>query len=334
MRSPEAARAIPELVAEGALAPEPAAPLLAAARGDLVSVRGELRALLALGVAALTAGVGLFLKEHHQDLGPASIAVFLTCAAAAPLAVLLRRATPFTWQNAPEADWIADGLLLLAVSLLGADLAWIEVHFTPLGADWPWHLLWMSLLTGALAVRFDSIAAWSLALATFAAWRGVSVMPTVGGLARSLVGSEQLVRFNLLVCAALFALIGQTLVRTGRKAHFEPVTTFLAALAAGVALASGIGVAGVWPVWSLALALLGLGVAWFAFRNRRLGLFALGALGAYVGVTRFLFEVPGAATLGCFWFAGTTVGAIALLILVHRRFQAETRAASPGEGAA
>jgi hypothetical protein len=329
MRSPEAARAVPELVAAGVLAPERAAPLLAAARGEIVSVRGELRALVGLGVAALTAGVGLFLKEHHEDLGPVTIGVALTLAAAALFVVLFRRAAPFTWGRAPEADWIADGLLLLGVSLAGADLAWIEVHFTLLGASWPWHLFLMSVVTAALAFRFDSIAAWSLALGTFAAWRGVALAPTlgaIGSVGAALWGSTELLRFHLLVCAAIFAGVGQLLARTGRKPHFEPVATFLGALAAGVAFASGLGEAAAWPLWSLALALLGAGVAWFAFRKRRLGLFALGALGTYVGITRFLFELPGAELLGCFWFAGTTVGAIVLLVLVHRRFrEAATR---------
>src|SRR5688572_11345450 len=136
----------------------------------------------------------------------------------------------------PYADWTVEGLLLLAVSLLGAELAWIEVHFTPLGASWPWHLFFMSLLTAALAVRHDSIAGWALALTTFAAWRGVSLAPSLDRLERSLWGSEeQVVRFNLLACATVFVVLGFALVRTHRKAHFEPVSTFLGVLAAGLA---------------------------------------------------------------------------------------------------
>jgi hypothetical protein len=333
MRSPEAARAIPALVAEGVVAPETAAPLLAAARGDLVSVRAELRALLALGVAALTAGIGLFLKEHHEEIGPLTFALLLTLAASASLWALVRRAPAFTWGRSPEADWIVDGLLLLSVSLIGADLAWIETQFTPLGAHWPWHLLAMSLVTAALAVRFDSVAGWSLASTTFAAWRGVSIWPALDRLERSLWGSdEQLLRFNLLVCAGIFVAAGYALARWNRKAHFEPASTFLGVLAAGLAFAFGLAGEALWPVWSLALTVLGLAVTRFAFVKRRLALFALGALGVYVGATRVLFELPFAGALGCFWLAGSTVGAIVLLILVHRRFQARSQAA-PRESA-
>jgi len=322
MRSPEVAHALPELVRAGVLTPERAAPLLAAARGDLVTVRAELRALVGLGVLLVTSGVGLFLKEHHGALGPATIAALLVVAAAGCLAAAARRSPPFLWGRVEEPDWLVDGLLLLAIGLLGAGLAWIELQFTPLGADWPWHLLLMSAVTGALAIRFDSVAAWSLALSTFAAWRGVAVLPTAQSTERSFGRGEAALRWNLLVCAAVFAFVGWALDRFDRKRHFEPATTFLAALAAGVALASGLGEAGRWPFWAVALAALGLAVARHAFARRRLGLFALGGLGLYVGATRFLFEIPGWYGLGCFWFAATSVGAIVVLVVVHRRFRA------------
>ncbi len=348
MPSPETARALPELVAAGVLTPERAAPLLAAARGEIVSVRGELRALLGVGVAALTAGVGLFLKEHHEALGPATIAGLLTLAATTVFFALARRAPPFSWTrseiaSAPPpavrdgADWIVDGLLILALSLLGADLAWIELQFTPLGAEWSWHLLLMSVVTAALAVRFDSIPGWTVALSTFAAWRGVSLRPSARQIELFLGWrQEELLRANLLLCAVVFALLAWVAVRAQRKPQFEPATTLLAALAAGSAFASGLGESALWPLWTAALVALGLGVARFAFARRRLGLFALGALAVYVGVTRCLFEAANAFALGCFWFAGSTVGAIALLYGVHRRFQGDeaarrTAAAHGGE---
>ena len=323
MRSPEAARALPELVRDGVLAPGRAAALLAAARGELVSIRAELRALVGLGVVALTAAVGLFLEKHHEAIGPAGIAVLLALAASACLFAAYRRTPAFSWARVPDADWLVDGLVLLVVGFVGADLAWIESQLSPLGENWPWHLLVMSVVTAALGVRFDSIATWTLALSTFAAWRGVSVVPTSSSFERALLGGEGPLRWNLLGCAAVFALAGWALDRFDRKRHFEPATSFLAALAAGVALAAGLGDAALWWLWALALAALGGLVARSAFRRRRLALFALGAVGVYVGTTRFLFEIPGWYGLGCFWFAATSVGAVVLLVVLHRRFRAE-----------
>jgi hypothetical protein len=324
MRSPEAARALPSLVREGVLTAEAAAPLLAAARGEVVSVRAELRALVGLGVALTTAGIGLLLRENLDALGPWGLALLLGAAAGGALIATARRAPAFSWRRSPDADWIVDGLVLLTVGLVGAELAWVETQFAALGESWPWHLLVMSLVTGALAVRFDSTAAWSVALTTFAAWRGVSLAPGAG-LGRTLEGAGLELRWNLLGCALLFALVGRVAERLDRKAHFEPTSTFVAALAAGLALLSGLGEER-WALWALALAAFGGSVAAWSFGRRRLGLFALGALAVYVGVTRFFFAMPFAGALGCIWFAATSAGAIVLLVVVHRRF----RSAEPG----
>lgn len=323
MRSPEAARAIPGLVRSRVLTPEQAAPLLAAARGERVSIRGELRSLTGLAVLALTTATGLFLESHHEALGPLGIAMLLAVAIVACLFAVARRSPPFTWHRVSAPDWIVDGLLLLAIGLGGAELAWIETRFTPLGADWPWHLLLLSLVTGTLAVRFDSIVGWTLSMSTFAAWRGVAVAPTPGNLGHMLFRGEAELRWNLLFCALVFAVLGGWSERFDRKRHFEPATTFAAALAAGLALVSGLGDEARWPLWTLALAALGVLVARLALSRRRLALFALGALAVYFGLTRFLLELPGAFALGCFWFAASSVCAVALLVVVHRRFRAD-----------
>lgn len=322
MRSPEVARALPAMVAEGLLTPEQAAPLLATARGDVVSVRAELRALLGLAVTALTAGVGMWIVVYRERIGPVAIAVLLGLAAAATLALLSRRSPPFTWGRATGRDWTIDGLALLAVGLVGAELAWIETQFAALGPSWSYHLLLMTLVTGAIAIRFDSIPAWTLALATFAAWRGVALMPTAAReLERTLFGREGRLRVELLVCAALFLLLARAAERLDRKRHFEPTSTLLAFVAAAFGLASGLAESGSWPFWALALGALGLVTGVWAFRRRRRGLLALGALAVYVPVTRFLAEVPGAMYFGCFWFLASAVAAIVLLVLVHRHFQ-------------
>lgn len=327
MHSPEVARALPGMVAEGLLTPEQAAPLGAIARGEVVSVRAELRALLGLAVTALLAGLGIWIAENREQLGPVPIAAALGLAAAAVLVVVRRRSPPFTWQRAGERDWTLDGLLLLAIGLIGADLGWIESQFTALGESWPLHLLLMSLITGALAVRYDSLPAWSLALATFAAWRGVALIPaSAGALERTLFAREDRLRGELLLLGACFFVLGRLAERFDRKRHFEPATTLLALLVAGLGLASGLAEDGSWPLWALLLAGLGAGGALWALRRRRRWLFALSVLWAWIAVTRTVFELPGAEFLGCFWPMGSTAGAIVLLVFVHRRFQREEAA--------
>ena len=327
MRSPEVAEAIQKLVEKGLLVPATAAPLLRSARGELLSIRGELRALLYVGVLTLVAGVSLLVKENLERIGPLTIAVAIGLAAAACLGWTLSRALPWSWQRAESTDWAFDFLLLLGILLLGADLAYIEAKFTPLGDAWSYHLLFMSLVTGAFAVRCDSRTAWSLALSTFAAWRGLVAASVAGGLAGSAAfgsGVGSAVRLNLMLCGAAFVLAGTAMRRFDLKRHFEPLTTFLGCLALLGGLASlALDPEENWVLWAVIFVLAAAGLAALALRAKRFGLFALGALGVYAGVSRLAFEMIGEAGCGCFWFAGSSLSMIALLWFVQRRFRVE-----------
>jgi hypothetical protein len=299
--NPDLAAAIPGLVTGGILPAEKAGPLLREARGERVGVRAELRALLYCGVLVTMAGVGLLIKENLARIGPLAIAAGIGLAAATALAWVLRVAPPFSWQEVAAPNLAFDYILLLAVLLAAADLAYVEVKLAPLGAFQPWHLLIVALLAATAAFRFDSRVVFSLALTSFAAWRGVVARPNLDAW----LGSGS-VRWNAIVCGALFAALGLALKRWRRKAHFEPVAVnlgwllILAGIATGFAEDRGRG-----AVWGAVLLVVGGGLAAGAFRARRFPLFAYGVVAAYVGLCRLLATVELAAELGCF-LVGTT----------------------------
>lgn len=321
MRSPEVAAAIPELVEKGHLSPENAAPLLRSARGELLSIRGELRALLYLGVLATVGGVSWLVRENLDRIGPVAIASGIGLAAAAALGWSLYRAQPFSWQRAESADWTFDFILLLGILLLGCDLAYIEAKFTPLGDAWSYHLLTMSLVTAGFAVRCDSRLAWSLALSTFAAWRGIAAAGVMSGIAGD---AAAVVRANLLLCGGAFLGLGWAMRRFDRKRHFEPWTTFLGTLCALAGLAAfALDPRENWILWALVFVAASALAGGLALHARRFGLFALGALGLYAGISRLAFELIFQAGCGCFWFSGSAVGMVALLWFVQRRFRVE-----------
>lgn len=323
MRSPEFAEALPGMVREGVVSPEEAAAPLRAAKGELLSIRGELRALLYFGVLVLMAGVSLLVKENLDRIGPVGIATGIGLASAACLGWALRKAPPFSWSRAESTDWSFDYLLLLGILLLGADLAYIEVKFAALGHDWSGHLLLMSVVTAALALYCDSRMSWTLALSTFAAWRGVAAFRVFDE-----AGDHGLVslRLNLILCGVVFVALGLALRKFDRKAHFEPITTFLGSLA----LLAGVGLfaldpTGAWIPWALVFLAIAVSLALIALRFRRFGLFALGAVASYAALTRLAFEVARDEFFGCFWFASTSTGMVILLFLVQRRFRAVAR---------
>jgi len=316
---PDVAQAIPELVECGILPAATAPRLLRVARGELVSVHGELRALLYAGVLLVAGAAGLLVEQNLDRIGPAAIAAGLGLAAAAALAWVARQAPPFSWREAPSPNLAFDYILLLGVLLAAADLAYVEVHFTPLGARWPWHLLIVAVLTGIAAFRFDSRVVFSLALSTFAAWRGVAA----GRLGAVFWARTAAVRWNAIACGALFAVLGLALARARRKAHFEPVAVHLGWLLILGGLVSGIAEAGrAGLAWSAALLLVGTGLAAGAFLRRRFPLFAMGVLAAYVGLSRLAIELLGLREeLGCLWLAVTSILLILGLLAAQRRMK-------------
>jgi hypothetical protein len=316
--NPDVAQAIPELVEAGVLPPAQAPRLLRVARGELLSVHAELRALLSLGVLLITGGVGVLVAQNLDRIGPVAIASGLAIAAVAALAWVERTAPPFTWDEVKSPHLALDSILILGILLAGADLAYCEWKFTPLGAQWPWHLLIMAILTGLAAFRYDSRPAFSLALSTFAAWRGVSV----GMLGFTFLPETSALRWNAILCGAIFAGLGFALKRTRRKPHFEPVAVHLGWLLILGGLASGM-LESENIAWAAALLLVGAGLAVGAYRVRRFSLFALGVVAAYAGLSRVALDVVDAEVLGCFWFSGTSILVLIGLIVAQRRLKEE-----------
>ncbi len=319
---PEVVEAIGGLKEKGILGEPLAGRLLRVARGDLVSLRMEIRALLYLGVLLLTTGVGLFVRDYHQRIGPAAIASALAFSAGVSLAWVVRRATPFTWGKGADPGVAFDYVLLLGLLLVSADLAYVEVQFGLFGPEWPWHLLVVALLCLFAAFRWDSGVALGLALTSFAAWRGVAVNVLHGVVGAGRAGET---RWNAIGCGALFAAGGLALARLGKKAHFEDVWLNFGLLLLFGGLLSGVfGEQGSWGWWTLLLAVVAAGVVAAAFRAGKTVYFAEGVAAAYLGLLRILGEVFGRARGETAFFlvvAASAAGVLWLIVAAHRRMR-------------
>jgi hypothetical protein len=313
--NPDVAAAIPELERQGVLLAPYATTAARLAAGALLSVRGELRALLYGGVLLITAGVSLLVREQYERIGPVVIATAIGLAATGCLFWAARRAPAFTWGKAPAAGFALDYVLLLGALLAATDLAFVETQFAALGPNWAWHLLLVALGYGALAVRFDSRALFSLALSSFAAWRGVAV--GIGEAQRWLDERTSLVRWNAIACGVAFLLLAWAMRRFNRKRHFEPVAAVLGWLLVLGAESSGLAAPSGWP-WAAALFATGSGLAAYAVWRRRFGLFSLGALGGYAGLSYLALWALDDAFFGCGWFFATGGLVVAGLVLAQR----------------
>jgi hypothetical protein len=318
--NPDVAAAVERLQRDAVVLPEQGARLGRAARRELVTLRPELRGILYGGVLTVTAGVGVLVQQNLDRIGPVALASALWAGALLALAWSLRHAPSFSWGEAPSGHLAFDYILLLGVLLTAAALAYTEVQFTPLGASWSYHLLVVSLIAGGLAVWGDSRVVASIALTTFAAWRGVAASPFERAFWDQ--GSVDAIRLNAAVTGLLFVGLGHVLVRTGRKAHFEPLCAHLGWLLVLVAILSGLGERDAeGRLYSLGLLVVGGGLAFFAFRAGRFGIFGMGLVAGYIGLSALVSEAISDAFLGFLWFASTGVGVLVLLLVAHHKLK-------------
>jgi predicted membrane protein DUF2157 len=316
--NPDVSAAVARLEQDGVLTPERARLFGRVARRELVSVRPELRTLLYGGVLAVMGGVGLLVRENLDRIGPVAIAAALWLAAVGVLLWALKHAPPFSWGRAASSHLALDYMLLLGVLLTGAALAYVEVKFTPLGDAWSHHLLVMSVFAAVLAVRCDSRIVASIALSTFAAWRGASAS-TLEHAFWSGGGAAGPLRANAVITGVLFVGLGYALVRSGRKAHFEPVAAHLGWLLILVAVLSGVGDSGdAGTGFRLALLVIGSALAVLAFRRGRFSLFGMGLVAAYIGLSAIVVDASPEAALTFLWFSSTGIAVLVGLLLAHR----------------
>ena len=319
--NPDVVAAVESLRAEGVLAAPRADLFDRVARRGLVSVRLEIRAALYVGVLLVATGVGFFVKENSDRIGPVAIGIALGLAAGACLFWVFRRSAPFTWGSAVSSHAAFDYVLLLGALLAAADLAFLETQVRVLGPDWPWHLLAVALFYGALAYRFDSRMLLALALTSFAAWRGVSVSLAGASLGK---GDPSRLRGEAVFCGVFFVVLGIASERSRRKAHFEDVYADGGLLLILGGLLSGVFAREDWGSWLLALLLAAGAAAFLAFRFARSLPFALAVVAAWLGLQRLIFEGAGAALSAALLLsAASAVGAIFLIVFARRRMRAD-----------
>lgn len=293
---------------------------------QLFSVRGELRFGLYVGIAAVTAGAGLIVKDNLDRLGPLAITLALGVAAMTcylPAVLALRVGQP---RRLP-----ADVLLLLGSLLASTDLGYAEHTWHLLGPAWTRHFLLLAALHGATAYLLGSRLVLSVALTSCAAW--MSADTTFSFFFPFSRGNLQGTGWTSLGCASLFiALRGLHAWCQSRYRDFIAVYESFAVHLAGVG-ALLLTLPGVYdrpmPLKPLAIgmavlagvvALIG-SIGW----RRRQERFVLAALAyAVIGVWRLetqfidnLLALTAASLV-------TLLGAIVLLWRVHAEFRDAT----------
>jgi len=160
-----------DLRERGALSTETAERLISLERREVFSIHYELRALLYLAVTLIITGVGLYLKNNLDRIGPVVLILIIAAAAAGCYSfALAKRLRPGRWKPSLADDYV----LLLGALLVSADLGYAESQFHIFDENWSWHLLLLAVLHGASAYYFDSRILLSVSITSLAAFLGIN----------------------------------------------------------------------------------------------------------------------------------------------------------------
>jgi hypothetical protein len=302
-----------ELNAASIIDESTAARAIALDGGELFSVFEEIRFTLYGAVTAVTAGIGLLLKQNLDRIGPLTVISLLLLAAALCYVSAIR-----TRKRQAVRSIGGDYLLLLAALIVSADVGYAESQFHWLGIHWSWYLLVLAAWHGGTAYALESRLVLSVSLASLAAWFGVD------GPVAGLFQPDAILRhsgIDALLCAALI-LLWRTIhaALEGSEQFVEVFEHFAANLGFWGALALCGSPASRAPAIALLLVLAVICV-YKGLRNREEAFIIYGIGYTAVGFCIIEAQIAGEAVTAAALALGTVVAALVLLWQLHQRLK-------------
>jgi hypothetical protein len=299
-----------ELHRDGVIDDATAARAIALENGTLFSVASELRIVLYSGVAAITGGLGLILKNNLDRIGPLAVTLGIAALGAACYVFAAR-----SKRQAGALSVGADYVLLLGALVVSADLAYAESQFHWFGDSWSWEVLALAALHAVTAYVFESVLLLSLALTSLAAWFGIGLHPA------SLLDSVAAPGRRAVECAAVMLVWSEIHRRAHGSSRLQKV---LEQFALNVAFWGAVFLSGAETTrfWGAALALL-LGAACIAvgMRKRREVLLVYGVIYAALVICILINQAIDALAPRLAVMLLTVLGAAALLTYLHSRIK-------------
>ena len=303
-----------ELNAAGVIDESTTARAVALDRGELFSVFEEIRCTLYGAVTAVTAGIGLLLKQNLAQIGALTLTIVLLLAAALCYATAIR-----TRMRTAARSIGGDYLLLLGALIVSADVGYAESQFHWLGAHWSWYLLVLAAWHAGTAYALDSRLVLSVSLTALAAWFGVD------GPVAGLFQADAVLRHSgseAMLCAGAILLWRTIHAALDGSEHFVEVFEHFAAnlgFWGALALCGSPGSRA--PALALLLALAGVCV-YQGLRNRQEAFVIYGIGYTALGLCLIEVQIFGEAVTVATLALGTVIAALLLLWQLHQRLKA------------
>lgn len=321
-----------KLAAAGLISPVSLEKVKVTAGNRLFSLHWELRTLLYLGVLLLSGALGILVYKHIDTIGHQIILLCIGFVCAACFAYCVRKKLPFSVDKVTAPNSFFDYLLLLGCLLFITFVGYLQFQYTAFGTAYglatfiPLSVLLFS------AYFFDHLGVLTMAITNLAAWMGIAVTPA-RILKENDFSSSPLIYTALLLGAILIAAGVLSRIKNVKR-HFDFTYTNFGAHILFIACLAGLFQ---FEENTLFWILLLWGIAGYFYRyamqEHSFYFLLILTLYSYIGlstvVTRILFRdsgnEEGAFYLAFFYYIGSAIGLVMLLIHYNKKIKNDAR---------
>lgn len=255
----------------------------------VISVFGELRLLLYLGVMLFTAGISYLAYNNINNIGHVALMVLITIAIAIGIVYLSKRANPFTWEKS-DINHISFDYILLLVALLCISLfSYFQVYFNLVEQLLQLSSFISSAIFFFFAYRYDNKAVLTLGIVVLSAAFGISISP-INWIEGNWMVSTAL--YNIGIFLGLFLIaVGFTSKRLKRKGHFSFSYKNMGFLILYISLIGGMVETFENQSYSLITTIISGAFSFYSWKNKEFLFFLYSAITLYFSGSYLMFNL-------------------------------------------
>ena len=296
---------------------------------SLFSVHWEIRTLLYVGVLLLTGGLGLLIYENIDTIGHEFVLMLIGAICLGCFYYCFKNKLPFSKDKVQAPNSFFDYILLLACTSMLIFVGYLQFEYKVFGTNYGMATFIPMLALFFIAYYFDHLGILSMAIANLAVWMGVSVTPKQL-LLNSDFNSETII-YTYLVLGIVLIAAAYASQQIRFKKHFKFSYQHYGIHVAYVALLAGyfhFYDSIIAAVWMLGVLLLSFFTYTDAFKNKSFYFMLLVVLYSYIALSSLIVRAfismndIGGVYLVLFYFIGSGVGLILLLINLNKKLKA------------
>lgn len=295
----------------------------------LFSLHWEIKTILYLGVALLTAGLGALIYENIDSIGHTFVLLLIALISAGCFAYCFKNKLPFSTEKVRAPNSAFDYVLLLASISFLVFAGYLQYQYNVFGSHYGMATFIPMVVLFFIAYYFDHLGILTMAIANLAVWMGVSVTPKQLLLNYDF-DSEKII-YTYLLLGVLLILAAYATQRFNVKKHFKFSYEHYGIHVAYISLLSGYFHFYQFPaafIWILGLGLLSFIIYRDAFKNKSFYFLLLVVLYSYIAVSSLMVRAfiainnITALYLILMYFIASGIALILLLISLNKKLKA------------